>query len=297
MPHSKSNIGSALIAALLIAWTVNGVRGEDAPSVRPAAGKKTQDASAKAQDSNPAEKSAAADKTATSGKDDARRYTVRRIHDPNGIGKFYMDREIAHVMGFAGVDWLERDEREEEESLSKLIESLEFQPGMVVADIGAGSGVLTLQIAAIVGDTGKVVAVDVQQEMLDRLAKKMKLQKIDNVELVLGTEKSPKLPKASIDLALMVDVYHEFAFPYEMLRDITAALKPGGRIVFVEYRKEDPEVPIKEVHKMSQAQVKKEAALPEFQLKFKQTIDVLPRQHIIIFERTSSAPPQPTKPE
>lgn len=213
------------------------------------------------------------------------RYTLRRDHDRDGIGKFYLGREIAQVMGFPAAGWLERPEREAEESLTKLIDSLKLKPGMVVADIGAGSGVLTLMMAEKVGNEGKAVAVDVQQEMLDLLARKLKLKKIENVELVRGTDKTPRLPAETIDLALMVDVYHEFAFPYEMMVEISKSLKPGGRVVFVEYRKEDPEVPIKLVHKMTEAQVKKELDQPEFRLKWKETIGVLPRQHIIIFEK------------
>jgi ubiquinone/menaquinone biosynthesis C-methylase UbiE len=216
------------------------------------------------------------------------RYEFRRQHDPNGIGKFYMGREIAHVMGFPAAVWLERPEREAEESLTKLIDALDLKPGMVVADIGAGSGVLTLMMAEKVGATGKALAVDLQQEMLDLLAKKLKVQKIENVELIRGTDKSPRLPADSVDLALMVDVYHEFAFPYEMTLEIAKAMKPGGRVVFVEYRKEDPDVPIKLVHKMTEAQVKKEIEQPEFRLKWKETIGVLPRQHIIVFEKMES---------
>ena len=215
------------------------------------------------------------------------KYETRKFHDPNGIGKFYLGREIAHVMGAVAADWLERPEREEEEELTTLIESLNVRPGTVAADIGAGSGVLTLRLAEKVGAEGKVLAVDIQQEMLDLLAKKIKLQKIDNVELVLGAERSPRVPPETLDLALMVDVYHEFAFPYEMLLDISRAMKPGGRVVFVEYRKEDPEVPIKEVHKMSQAQVKREAALPELGLEWQETIHALPRQHVIVFEKVA----------
>lgn len=233
----------------------------------------------------------ATEKTPATSKAAVPRYTFNKNHDPNGIGKFYLGREIAHVMGAPAADWLERPEREAEESLTKLIDSLGLKPDMVVADIGAGSGVLTLMMAAKVGPLGKAVAVDVQQEMLNKLAFKLKRQKIENVELVLGTNKSPKLPKETFDLALMVDVYHEFAFPYEMLLDISRAMKPGGRVVFVEYRKEDPEVPIKLVHKMTEAQVKTEANQPEFGLQWKETIEVLPRQHIIIFERLAEAPP------
>ena len=213
------------------------------------------------------------------------RYKFRVNHDPNGTGKFYMGREIAHVMGFAGAPWLERPEREREEATSKMIEALELKPGMVVADIGAGSGVITLRMAEKVGSEGKVIAVDVQQEMLDLLQNKLKLNKIENVELLLGTEKSPRLDPESVDLAIMVDVYHELAYPYEMILELSKAMKVGGRVVFVEFRMEDPEVPIKLVHKMSQAQVKREINPPELNLKYRRTIDSLPWQHVMVFEK------------
>jgi tRNA A58 N-methylase Trm61 len=212
-------------------------------------------------------------------------YTYNKIHDPNGIGKFYQGREIARVMSFHGAPWLERPEREEEERLSLLVKSLKLKPGMAVADMGAGSGVITLLMAEHVGDDGKVFAIDIQQEMLDLLGKKLKAREITNVALVKGTVRSPRLPPASVDLVLMVDVYHEFEFPYEMTLEIAKILKPGGRAVLVEYRKEDPDVPIKLVHKMTEAQVKKELEQEAFGLKWKETIGVLPRQHIIVFER------------
>lgn len=221
------------------------------------------------------------------------KYEFRRDHDPNGIGKFYMGREIAHVMGFQGAIWLERPEREDEEAPSKLVKELKLQPGQVVADIGAGSGILSVMMAKEVGDTGKVIAVDVQQEMLDLLDKKLAEQGVKNVEGLLGTEKSPRLEPESIDLAIMVDVYHEFAFPYEMMLEISKSLKPGGRVVFVEYRKEDPNVPIKLVHKMTQAQVKREINQAEFKLKWKETIGTLPRQHVIIFEKLKDESSKP----
>jgi protein-L-isoaspartate O-methyltransferase len=217
------------------------------------------------------------------------RYSFRKDHDPNGIGKFYMGREIAHVMGFPGAGWLERTSREKEEKLSVLIKSLELKPGMAVADIGAGSGVISALLAEKVGPKGYVIAVDVQQKMLDRLKARMKTLGIDNVRPHKGTPKSPKLKPASVDLALMVDVYHEFEWPYEMTLELCKALKPGGRLVFVEYRKEDPSVPIKEVHKMSQAQVKKEMAQPQFGMKYQKTIGTLPQQHIIVFVRKAAA--------
>lgn len=217
-------------------------------------------------------------------------YSFRREHDLNGIGKFYLGREIAHVMGFAGVDWLERDNREQEERLSLLVESLKLKPGMAVADIGAGSGVLTLMMASEVGQTGTVFAVDIQQEMLDRLSDKLNNLNVKNVKPVLGTAMSPELEPDSLDLAIMVDVYHEFEFPWEMLHKLSSAIKPGGRVAFVEYRKEDPRVPIKPVHKMTEKQVRREAERPEFDLTWKETIGVLPRQHIVVFERNVKQP-------
>ena len=230
-----------------------------------------------------------ADEAKAPAKKAASRYTTRQNHDPDGIGKFYMGREIAHVMGYgpggAGADWLERPEREKEEASTKMIEELKLEPGQVVADIGAGTGRLSLMMAEKVGNEGKVLAVDVQQEMLDIISVKLKQRGIKNVELVKGTQKSPKLEKDSVDLALFVDVYHEFAFPYEMMLEISKAVKVGGRVAFVEFRKEDVNVPIKLVHKMTEVQVKKEIGLPEFHFKWKETIGTLPWQHVIIFEK------------
>lgn len=222
------------------------------------------------------------EKTAASPEVDGR-YEYREIHDPNGIGKFYLGREIARVMGHQGIPWLERPEREEEERLTLLIESLKLKPGMIVADIGAGSGVISVMMARQVGPEGKVLAVDIQPEMLEALERKCKQLMVPNVQPVLGTTKSPNLDDGSVDLAVMVDVYHEFDFPYEMLSAIAKSLKPGGRVAFVEYRKEDPAVPIKEVHKMSEAQVRKEAAVAGLSLKFVENVKKLPRQHVLIF--------------
>jgi len=230
-----------------------------------------------------------------------RRYQSRQNHDPNGIGKFYMGREIARVMSFHGAPWLERPEREEEERLSVLVELLGLRPGEHVADIGAGSGVITILMAREVGPEGKVYAVDIQEEMLELLGDKLNRLNIANVDLVLGAEKTPKLKPASVDLALMVDVYHELEFPYEMTLAMADSLKPGGRLVFVEYRKEDPQVPIKLIHKMTEAQVKKELSQPEFGLKWRETIDKLPRQHVVVFERLpqqpAEVPPAESAPE
>ncbi len=219
---------------------------------------------------------------------DAPRYTFnKRDHHPTGIGKFYMGREIAQVMGYRAAGWLERPEREKEESLSKLVEALDLKKGMAVADIGAGSGRISAMISPKVGPSGTVFAVDIQDEMLSLVRARAKQQNLTNIEPVLSTEKSPKLKPNSIDLAFMVDVYHEFNFPYEMTLELSKALKPGGRLVWVEYRKEDPKVRrmIKLLHTMTEAQVKKEAEQTEFGLKWKKTIAVLPVQHIIVFEK------------
>src|SRR5262249_40661847 len=205
--------------------------------------------------------------------------------DADGIGKFYMGREIAQVMGHLAAGWLERPEREKEEAPTKLMEKLDLKPGDVVADIGAGSGYFTFRLSDRVGPKGKVFAVEIQQEMLDIIAQKMKDKDVHNIDLVLGTETDPKLPDNSVDVILLVDVYHEFSYPYEMTRAMVRALKPGGRIVFVEYRLEDPEVPIKLVHKMTERQVIKEMELHP--LRWVKTSDVLPRQHIIVFEKQS----------
>ena len=212
------------------------------------------------------------------------RYEWRAKHDPNGIGKFYMGREIAHVMGHAAARWLERPEREEEENPKKLIELLKLKEGEVVADIGAGSGYYTFRMAKLVGPKGKVLAVDIQKEMLDIIREPHEEGGLENVEPVLGDEADPKLPDESVDMILMVDVYHEFALPYEMTEKMVKALKPGGRIVFVEFRLEDEKVPIKLVHKMSEKQVIKEMA--EFkELKHTSTSDKLPWQHVITFTK------------
>jgi ubiquinone/menaquinone biosynthesis C-methylase UbiE len=210
-------------------------------------------------------------------------YITKEDHDPDGIGVFYMGREIAHVMGHEAADWLDRPEREAEEAPSILVKSLKLQPGMVIADIGAGSGYLSFMMAKPVGATGKVYAEDIQPEMLDIVKTKNQETSLKNVVPWLGSTTDPKLPPQSIDLMIMVDVYHEFDKPYEMVTNMVKALKKGGRLVFVEYRKEDPEVPIKLVHKMSVAQVRKEMTI--FPLAYKETIEILPRQHIIVFTR------------
>jgi ubiquinone/menaquinone biosynthesis C-methylase UbiE len=217
------------------------------------------------------------------------RYEFKKDHDPDGTGKFYMGREIALVMGFQGASWLERPERVKEEEPAKLLEALGIKPGMVVADVGAGSGYHAFRMAPLVGETGKVIASDIQPQMLRLIEGKAKKLKVANVETVQGTETDPKLPANGVDLILMVDVYHEFAFPFEMTEKMVAALKPGGRLVFVEFRLEDPTVPIKLVHKMSERQVLKEmGAFPE--MEHTETIKTLPWQHVIVFTK-----PEPKK--
>ena len=210
-------------------------------------------------------------------------YTVREEHDPNGIGKFFMGREIAFVMGHQAADWLERPSREAEEKTSRLVGLLKLKPGEQVADIGAGTGYLTRRMANLISPGGRVFAVDIQPEMLVLLTNKLSRAGITNVMPVLGEITDPKLPPALMDFIIMVDVYHEFSHPYEMTAAMCRALKPGGRLAFVEFRKEDPLVPIKEVHKMSEAQVKAEMALHP--LEWVETSRELPSQHLIVFRR------------
>jgi SAM-dependent methyltransferase len=217
----------------------------------------------------------------------ASRYEFRAVHDRDGIGKFYMGREIAHVMGHQAADWLERPEREQEERTSLLVAALKFKPGEQVADIGAGTGYLTRRIAQLVTPGGGVFAVEIQPEMLTLLTNKARAAGITNVVPVLGTTTDPKLPPRSLDTIIMVDVYHEFDHPHEMVEAMCRALKPGGRMVFVEFRGEDENVPIKRVHKMTEAQVKKE--MTPHPLVWKETIRTLPWQHAIVFTRREDA--------
>jgi ubiquinone/menaquinone biosynthesis C-methylase UbiE len=211
------------------------------------------------------------------------RYQFKTEHDPDGIGKFYMGREIAQVMGHQGASWLERPEREREEHCSKLLPSLHLGPGDRVADIGAGSGFYSFQLSAIVGPKGRVFAVDIQPEMLQIIRGRMRNWKVKNIQPVQGTITNPRLKPNDVDLILMVDVYHEFSHPYEMTAELVKALKPKGRLVFVEYRKEDDTVPIKLVHKMTKKQVAKE--MEPFPLRHVETLNHLPWQHVIIYEK------------
>lgn len=201
----------------------------------------------------------------------------------DGIGKRYMGREIAAVMGWQGAAWLEREERQREERTDLLMAALALKPGMVVADIGAGTGYLSRRMAKVVGRGGKVLAVDVQPEMIQMLKQLAQQAQLSQIVPVQCSATDVGLPPGSVDLAIMVDVYHELAYPFEVLASITRALKPGGRVVFVEYRAEDARVPIKELHKMSQAQVKREAAIHP--LVWERTVDTLPWQHLVVFRK------------
>jgi ubiquinone/menaquinone biosynthesis C-methylase UbiE len=200
----------------------------------------------------------------------------------DGLGKYYYGREIAHYMTHEGAPWLDRPERDREERPDLVLAALALRPGDIAADIGCGTGYFSWRLAAAVGPRGRVYGEEIQPEMLEQLAAQMKERKVSNVIGVLGTLDDPKLPE-SVDLALFVDVYHELSQPAEMMAALCRQLKPGGRIAFVEYRGEDPTVPIKPLHKMTEAQVIKEmAALP---LEHITTVRTLPRQHLIIFRK------------
>ena len=190
-------------------------------------------------------------------------------------------RRFAPVMGYQGAPWLERSEREEEEAPDVALDALKIPTGASVADIGAGSGYITVRLAARVGASGHVFANDVQPQMLNLLARRLNNAHITNVTLIEGTLDDPKLPPASVDLAIMVDVYHELSEPQAMLRHLRESLKPGGRLVLLEYRKEDPKVPIKPEHKMSVAEAKMELEAEGFMLS--KVDESLPWQHILIF--------------
>ena len=203
----------------------------------------------------------------------------------DGIGKSFMGREISAVMGWQGAAWLERQERDREERTDLLMEALMLKPGMVVADIGAGTGYLSRRMAPAVMPGGKVWAVDVQPEMISLLQAGAKRSGLTQIEARISAVDDVNLPASSVDLAVMVDVYHELSHPYEVMASILKALKPGGRIVFVEYKAEDPRVPIKPLHKMSEAQIKREASV--FPLVWERTVNTLPWQHVVVFRKRS----------
>ena len=200
----------------------------------------------------------------------------------DGIGKYYMGREISHVMGHLGAGWLERPGRRKEERTDLLLANLGLEKHHNAADIGAGTGYFSFPMSEQV-TKGKVYAVDIQTEMLDIVRKRMKQRGTTNIVPTLGTIKDTKLPANTIDLVLLVDAYHEFDHPREMMESIFKGLRPGGRVVLIEYRKEDPTVMIKPLHKMTQKQ-----AILEMQavgLKWKETKDFLPKQHFMVFEK------------
>jgi predicted methyltransferase len=213
----------------------------------------------------------------------AQHYEFRATHDPDGIGKFYLGREIAHVMGPGGIIWLERSERETEEKPQLVIDALEIKPGQTIADLGAGSGYYSFRIAPLVGPTGRVLAIDIEPKMLEVIAERAGREHVTNIATVRSSERDPNLAPHSVDLLFMVDVYHELEYPYEVMRKVREALKPGGRVALVEYRAEDPQVQIKPVHKMSEAQVRREMQAAGF--RHVTTVRTLPLQHLILFER------------
>lgn len=210
-------------------------------------------------------------------------YQIKSRPAADGIGKVYMEREIAQVMGHQGAAWLERSSRGLEERPRQAIDLLNLQPTDVVADIGAGTGYFTFRIAPQVA---RVYAVDVQPEMLDIMESIQSARSINNVNRILGQPDNPKLPSDSIDLALMVDAYHEFDFPQEMMQGIFAALRPGGRVALLEYKGENPLILIKKLHKMTQAQVRRE--LEAVGLEFVENKRGLPQQHLLIFRKPLS---------
>jgi SAM-dependent methyltransferase len=209
-------------------------------------------------------------------------YTYK-IGDPNAIGKWYYGREIASVMGFEGIEWLERPERETEENTIKLVNNMNIQPKDVIADIGAGSGYHAFKMAPIARE-GLIYAVDIQDEMLEAIRLKKENSFSKNIETIKGSEKSVNLPENSVDKILMVDVYHEFSYPKEMIASIKKALRPNGKLFLIEYRGEDPLVPILKVHKMTEKQAVKEMKAAGFVLE--KNIDNLPWQHCMIFVKS-----------
>jgi ubiquinone/menaquinone biosynthesis C-methylase UbiE len=194
----------------------------------------------------------------------------------------YMGREIAVTMHYLGAPWLVRESRQREEDCEQLLKALKIEPGQTVCDMGCGNGFYSLQLAEMVGEKGQVIAVDIQREMLGYLRSRARIEGISNIKPLLGTPVDPRLEPNSVDLVFMVDVYHEFSHPEQMLKAIRESLKPKGRVALVEFREEDPNVPIKPLHKMSKAQIMKE--FPANGLKLVEEYDKLPWQHLMFFE-------------
>ena len=200
----------------------------------------------------------------------------------------YMGRRIAQTMHYTGAEWLVRDEREREERSSLMLKNLGVSEGMTICDMGCGNGYHTLRLAKMTGPTGKVLAVDIQPEMLLMLERRANQADLENIQPILGTVADPKLPAGEVDLILCVDVYHEFSHPEQMLSGMHQALKPDGYLVLVEFRAEDPRVPIKPLHKMSKAQIRKELEANGFVLA--KEFDGLPWQHMMFFQAKDGRP-------
>jgi len=214
-------------------------------------------------------------------------YTER---NRDGIGKFYLGREISYVMGHQGAAWLERPERVREERTDLLIKNLPLEEGDTIADIGAGTGYFSFPLARAVGESGRVYAVDIQPEMLQFIEDRKKVEAVSQVVPILATSKSPELPAESIDLALFVDVYHELEWPLEVMTALVESIKPGGKVVLVEYKAEMPRLPIARLHKMTAEQAELEMAAVG--LYMVDNIDVLPRQHLLIFSKPEDSGPE-----
>ncbi|NLT69355.1 MAG: class I SAM-dependent methyltransferase [Verrucomicrobiaceae bacterium] len=214
-------------------------------------------------------------------------YYTSKEPSRDGTGKVYMGREISQTVSSHAISWLERRDREGEEKPSLVLEHLDLKPTDVIADIGAGSGYFSILLAPLVPE-GRVIAQDIQQEMLDFVEGRKKLSATPNVETLLGTPEDTRLPEGEVDLAILVDAYHEFSHPREMMESIVKGLAPGGRVVFVEYRGEDPTVPIKPLHKMTVKQISAEMAVVG--LEFVEVRDFLPIQHFLVFRKPGNTP-------
>jgi SAM-dependent methyltransferase len=200
----------------------------------------------------------------------------------DGIGKFYKGREISRVMGHLGAGWLERPRREREERTDLLLQNLSLKASDHVADLGAGTGYFSFPMAVKL-TSGKVLAVDIEPEMLKLIERRKIVDIVNNIDTVLASERSPNIPNASVDVVLVVDAYHEFSYPREVMAGVVKGLKPDGRVVLVEYRGEDSSVAIKPLHKMTQWQVKKE--MSAVGLQWLRTEDYLPQQHVMVFSK------------
>jgi ubiquinone/menaquinone biosynthesis C-methylase UbiE len=284
MNHSKNTS----IAALLVGAAFSLVACDRAERTAPAAAPAPEADARRGVVPQPRETPAPADTPATRAKYDFSQLYGTCEPGEGGSGRTYMGREISEVMGHFGVGWLERPEREREERTDLLVNALKLKPTDAVADIGAGSGYFTMRMAPMVPE-GVVYATDIQREMLDIVTERALEEGLHNVMPVLGEIDHCGLEPNSVDVVLFVDAYHEFSHPREMMESILDALKPGGRVILVEYRLEDPSVPIKERHKMSEAQAKLEMAAvgdaTRGQLEFVENLDVLPQQHLMVFRR------------